>query len=91
MNATVISLGFGARTGSAGVVTLGFGMAPPAPPPPPPPAALLTPSGGGGLISPRYTSLTKTWDFPVVREIIEADDEMILKVIMDAVTKGRLH
>lgn len=66
----------------------------PPPPPPPPPVVEEIPeprSGGSGFLGPRYSSLTRTMMFPGMKEIIEADDEIVLRTIIQAVTKGMLH
>lgn len=63
-------------------------------PPIPPTPQSPTPQnmgGGTGLVDPRYSSLTRTWHMPGMRDIIERDDQEILEVIMIAVTKGLLH
>jgi hypothetical protein len=65
------------------------------PPPPvvvPPPIFPVTGGGApGGYPGLKVSSLVRTWDMPGMRQIIEADDEIVLKVIMEAVTNGRLH
>lgn len=64
------------------------GTAPPIPPIPPIPPNM---GGGTGFIDSRITSLMRTRHMPGMREIIEKDDEIILEVIVMAVTKDMLH
>lgn len=64
------------------------GTAPPIPPTPQIPPNM---GGGTGFIDPRVTSLMRTRHMPGMREIIEKDDEIILEVIVMAVTKDMLH
>lgn len=73
---------------AGGAQSPGFG---PPPPPPPPPPKFVTPTGGGGALDPRWTSLTKAKYFPGIREMIEKDDQLILDVILMAITKDILH
>lgn len=47
--------------------------------------------GAGGALNPRYNPFTKTHELPGMREIIEADDEQVLRVLMEAVVKDKIH
>lgn len=47
--------------------------------------------GGAGWANPKLSSLTRTWNLPGVREILEKEDELIIETIAMAVINETIH
>lgn len=47
--------------------------------------------GGSGWANPKLSSLTRTWNLPGMRSVIEKEDELIVDTILMAVVNETLH